>query len=236
MKETAHYKLNQWELEDRIRMSDFNSDNAKLDAAVAEAMEKAVSEGKRLDASLSTAKGQLQTSINTSKTQLQTSINSVDSRLTASLEAARTSLVEEDRRLDSTKLELVTLLSMTVPASGENYRKIDVSHIDFGSLLLFSVSFQGLGSGTLNFNGSNLSRFSEPGSTSISSGGVGHVGNRNGTFLFVPMKNPEAYIASRQIEGGYCLGYLALAYKDIKTLDIVGGSGSAPLLTIKGVR
>ena len=35
MKETQTYKLNQWEKADRIVMADFNSDNAKLDAALA---------------------------------------------------------------------------------------------------------------------------------------------------------------------------------------------------------
>ena len=34
MKETAHYRLNQWELSDLIRMQDFNADNARLDAAL----------------------------------------------------------------------------------------------------------------------------------------------------------------------------------------------------------
>jgi len=34
MKQTEHYQLNQWELPDRIRMEDFNTDNAKLDAAL----------------------------------------------------------------------------------------------------------------------------------------------------------------------------------------------------------
>lgn len=35
MKQTEHYGLNQWELADRIRMSDFNADNAKIAAALA---------------------------------------------------------------------------------------------------------------------------------------------------------------------------------------------------------
>ena len=35
MKQTEHYGLNQWELADRIRMEDFNCDNAKIDAALA---------------------------------------------------------------------------------------------------------------------------------------------------------------------------------------------------------
>ena len=35
MKKTEQYDLNQWELSDRIRMEDFNADNAKIAAALA---------------------------------------------------------------------------------------------------------------------------------------------------------------------------------------------------------
>lgn len=35
MKQTEQYGLNQWELTDRIRMADFNADNAKIAAALA---------------------------------------------------------------------------------------------------------------------------------------------------------------------------------------------------------
>ena len=35
MKQTEQYGLNQWELTDRIRMEDFNADNAKIAAALA---------------------------------------------------------------------------------------------------------------------------------------------------------------------------------------------------------
>lgn len=35
MKETEHCHLNQWSLDDRVRMQDFNADNAKLDDALA---------------------------------------------------------------------------------------------------------------------------------------------------------------------------------------------------------
>lgn len=34
MNKTENYQLNQWELADRIRMEDFNGDNAKIDAAL----------------------------------------------------------------------------------------------------------------------------------------------------------------------------------------------------------
>ncbi len=35
MQQTEQYKLSQWELSDRVRMEDFNADNAKLEAALA---------------------------------------------------------------------------------------------------------------------------------------------------------------------------------------------------------
>ena len=34
MQQTEHYQLNQWELDDRIQMADFNSDNQKVEAAL----------------------------------------------------------------------------------------------------------------------------------------------------------------------------------------------------------
>ena len=40
MNHTTNYQLNQWAKSDRIRMDDFNADNAKIDAAI-----KAVAEG-----------------------------------------------------------------------------------------------------------------------------------------------------------------------------------------------
>lgn len=43
MNQTANYQLNQWESTDRILMSDFNSDNAKIDAAL-KAQAEAISE------------------------------------------------------------------------------------------------------------------------------------------------------------------------------------------------
>ena len=36
MKQTEHCSLNQWELSDQIRMEDFNADNAKIAAELAE--------------------------------------------------------------------------------------------------------------------------------------------------------------------------------------------------------
>ena len=34
MNKTPNYQLNQWDKSDRIRMEDFNADNAKLEAAL----------------------------------------------------------------------------------------------------------------------------------------------------------------------------------------------------------
>ena len=38
---TQHYKLNQWAAEDKVQRTDFNADNAKIDAALAEKAEAA---------------------------------------------------------------------------------------------------------------------------------------------------------------------------------------------------
>lgn len=40
MNKTEKYQLNQWEKTDRIMMEDFNADNAKLEAALADLEEK----------------------------------------------------------------------------------------------------------------------------------------------------------------------------------------------------
>lgn len=53
MNKTEKYQLNQWELTDRIQMEDFNSDNAKIDAALAE--QAAVLAGKASHADVSAA-------------------------------------------------------------------------------------------------------------------------------------------------------------------------------------
>lgn len=39
MNQTSNYQLNQWDAEDRIMREDFNADNAKIDAALAEMAE-----------------------------------------------------------------------------------------------------------------------------------------------------------------------------------------------------
>ena len=39
MKQTSHFQLNQYEASDRILHGDFNSDNQKIDAALAERLE-----------------------------------------------------------------------------------------------------------------------------------------------------------------------------------------------------
>lgn len=46
MKKTANYGLNQWEKTDRIQMEDFNADNAKIEAALNQATEIAISASK----------------------------------------------------------------------------------------------------------------------------------------------------------------------------------------------
>lgn len=259
MKRTEHYGLSQWEMTDRIQMADFNRDNAALDAAVAAAMDKAVSEGERLDGSLSearsqlqsaidanktqlqssinTTKTQLQSSINTTKTQLQNAIDTVESRLTASLDTARAGLEAETGRLNSTKMELVTVLKKTVPHDGTGLRHIDVSHIDFGSFFLFIVSFETAMGGKLSFNGETSAYYTITGQTGNINGSLGMVTNvPKGAFVFFPMRDPEMKVTCRQVTGGLCSGGANMKYGDIRTLDIIDANGQSPTVTIWGIR
>lgn len=50
MKQTTNYKLSQWEKSDRIQMEDFNSDNARLDAALKAQADALAAHGTSLDA------------------------------------------------------------------------------------------------------------------------------------------------------------------------------------------
>lgn len=50
MKQTANYKLSQWEKSDRIQMEDFNGDNAKLEAALKAQAGALAAHGASLDA------------------------------------------------------------------------------------------------------------------------------------------------------------------------------------------
>ncbi|MCI9332842.1 MAG: hypothetical protein HFG05_11850 [Oscillibacter sp.] len=233
MKKTAHYQLNQWELEDRIRMSDFNSDNAKIDAAVAAALAKAVSEGKRLDTALNAAKDQLQTAVNTSKAQLQSSIGAVEDRLAA----AKTALEAEDRRLNETKLELNTLLTTTVTVDVGSAGRIDLRGLDLGSYFLFSVSLEGALGAQINFNGVENSFSMRPNSSVSMAGNVGIVDyGLRGTFLFYPLRNPEAYVMALQTEGGFHNGHAPLPYKDLHTLEVSSPRLQKIPVTIRGIR
>ena len=46
MNQTPNYQLNQWDKTDRIQMEDFNADNAKIEAALNQATEIAISASK----------------------------------------------------------------------------------------------------------------------------------------------------------------------------------------------
>ena len=72
MKKTEHYQLNQWEYPDRILMSDFNADNARIDAALAAA-----------NAAVAAEAGNRQTAVNAEASARQSAINSAVQTLTA---------------------------------------------------------------------------------------------------------------------------------------------------------
>ena len=77
MKQTGAYQLNQWELTDRIRMEDFNSDNTKVDAALA-----ALRDGKAEASALNTLSGRVDAKAE------QSALNALSSRVDAKAEQA----------------------------------------------------------------------------------------------------------------------------------------------------
>ena len=63
MEQTSNYQLNQWDKTDRIQMEDFNADNAKLEAALAQEATARTAADTNLQNSMNAAVSALETSI-----------------------------------------------------------------------------------------------------------------------------------------------------------------------------
>lgn len=81
MTKTQNYQLNQWESTDKISRGDFNSDNAKLDAALA-ANAKALSDYKTANDAVVAKKAE-QSALEGASTTLQGNITAAEQRITA---------------------------------------------------------------------------------------------------------------------------------------------------------
>lgn len=108
MEKTPKYDLSQWNRSDRILMEDFNRDNANLEAALAALAAGQAAETARVNTELA-------------KKAEASALNSAKSALEA-----------EDARLNSVKLEFVTLLDKTYTASDTTQLNIPINGVAIG--------------------------------------------------------------------------------------------------------
>lgn len=72
MNKTPNYQLNQWDKSDRIQMEDFNADNAKLEAALAQETAARAAADTNLQSSMNAAISALETSIANNSLKVKT--------------------------------------------------------------------------------------------------------------------------------------------------------------------
>ena len=121
MTKTEHYQLNQWEASDQVRRTDFNADNAKIEAALA-----GLESGKAESASVNAAINQLQAAV-AAKADSASVTSSVNT-LTAQVEEV------------AGDLRQVKLLEYTTPSSASQIN-LNLSGIDLSQYLELIIYF-----------------------------------------------------------------------------------------------
>lgn len=212
MNQTEHYGLSQWALTDRVRMADFNADNAKLDAALAALSGLQTSESARLDAAIAAAKTELAANLDTAKTGLETAVSG----------------------LSTNKLEQVTLLakksfslsgtSVSVTVPGSEIAKCSVAMAVFTS--------PGLGVNTFAFYPNNNSSTTHREIDGLASfPGLFHFyPSRTHVALFFPMKGICPYISGiAWSQNVYAFFYSPLKYSALTSLTLKSSNSSDTL-------
>ena len=118
MKQTGAYQLNQWELTDRIRMEDFNSDNTKVDAALA-----ALRDGKAEASALNTLSGRVDAKAE------QSALNALSNRVDAKAEQAALNNLEN---WVNSKDHYVKLVDMTLTEAASSVN-VPLTGIDWNA-------------------------------------------------------------------------------------------------------
>lgn len=114
MKQTATYKLTQWDKQDRIQMEDFNGDNAKLEDALKSQAASLQSLQQSTTTSINNLQASTQTSIQNTQTTLQNSINS----LRTSTNTSVTSLTNSVAKRGNCQISLVTYTGANAGVAG----------------------------------------------------------------------------------------------------------------------
>ena len=217
MEQTETYQLSQWEKTDRILMSDFNADNAKLENALS--------------------------ALAARDTQLNAAIAAAKQELNAALAAAKTELAAESTRLDGAKLEQVTLLSTSYTASGSNYA-ITVPGSQMGSCSIVCVDITPSSSsngGVVYPNGSDSWHW-QLGKSSTATGLWELAAGKRSRAIFFPLKLSSSQLYCVIFTGSsFATGYSAVTYSSLKSLNLkpasnasaVSGGGSIRIYGLK---
>ena len=126
MRKTEQYGLNQWDLPDRVRMEDFNSDNARIEEALG-ALSTRIS---GLDGQLGSLNGQLG--------GLGTQVGGLVT--TETFAETKAALERTYKILTQTKLERSNIYNCSFVRSADNtYMFMDVSTMELKSYSMFSI-------------------------------------------------------------------------------------------------
>lgn len=264
MNKTERYRLNQWDMSDRIEMKDFNADNAAIEAALsalsaegprldaALAAEKSridaalAAEGSRLDAALAAEKSRIDAALAAAKTELSNAIATEKSRVNTELakKALASDLTAQVSRLESGKLEFATLLDTTFTASGSTY-PVTVPGSEIGKCAIAAAI---LPPSSLPNNSTFHTNTESEGTRVVSAAGSSYAGilqyvkERTNLLVFFPMKQSSNPIYGISIANqAVFFFYSPVTYSALTRLMIKVPSGTSTLsgsgtLRIYGIR
>lgn len=144
-------------------------------------------------------------------------LSSAKADLTA-LNSAKSALQTEDARLNSVKLEFVTLMDETFSANGETYIKLPVDGPAIGQLAIVNLEIYPRHSTTYYMSAnSNLNgTFWEVRDGVNPNIGIAKLSSTPSHFILFPMKNLDAYVTVYRTTLVPSIGYLNVKYKDLQ--------------------
>lgn len=207
MEKTPKYDLSQWAKTDRILMEDFNADNAAIEAALA---------------ALAAAQAAETARVNTELAAKAT---------TAALNSAKSALQTEDARLNSVKLQLVDLGSLTITPNGST-RSTEVSFngTTLGQCVAAFVDVTApSGSSRVGVT------FNQSGSIAFQSTGVYYTGfmllysGNKGRMIFFPLGDPDSIVGCLSVAPTISIGYSDITFRSITKIGLYSNTSGTNL-------
>ena len=190
MEKTPKYDLSQWSRSDRILMEDFNRDNANLETALTALAAGQAAETARVNTELA-------------KKAEASALNSAKSALEA-----------EDKRLNSTKLEMVTILDKTYSVSNSATLSLPVGSLAGYAAVAVDLALPNM---TTNVSvGSGDSAVSTSGGAYLNNS-LAEIAGKSRLMLF-PMKQAGAFITTTSYteNAGTYLGKSSVTYGGLR--------------------